>query len=226
MALLHQAELRPSKLELLTGWAPLQPWFAGDSGVELTSAGAYRFDDPDGEVGVETLLVRAGDGPVMQMPLTYRSVPLADADDWLIGTLRHSVLGTRWVYDGTGDPVYLLTVMTTIIAGGSQAELYLEIEGERVKRESTAKVSGSGIDGASLPGLPSVHDLSVRNDRQDTVVETGDWTVTVPRVLSAHQNDADQNDVSLYDVDPAGGVLTGTWADQAERRPLVFVAPR
>ena len=44
------------------------------------------------------------------MPVTYRDAPLPGADAWLIGTMDHSVLGKRWVYDGVGDPVYLLTV--------------------------------------------------------------------------------------------------------------------
>jgi len=117
MALIYQAELRPTKLELVSGWAPSQPWFAGDASTAPHSVGAYRFDDPEGEVGVETLLVRHGDGPTLQLPLTYRGVPLADADEWLIGTMQHSVLGTRWVYDGAGDPVYLQTLASVIVGG-------------------------------------------------------------------------------------------------------------
>ncbi|TIH34851.1 maltokinase N-terminal cap-like domain-containing protein [Subtercola vilae] len=57
-------------------------------------------------MGIETVIVRAGGGPVMQIPVTYRSAPLGDAERWFIGTMQHSVLGTRWVYDGLGDPVY------------------------------------------------------------------------------------------------------------------------
>src|ERR1700710_2202585 len=101
MALLHRATLQPSKLELLQDWAPTQPWFDGDRSAELVTVAAYRFDDPEGEVGIETLLVRAGDGPVLQVPLTYRAAPLDGGDAWLIGTMQHSVLGQRWTYDGT-----------------------------------------------------------------------------------------------------------------------------
>lgn len=216
MALLHQAELRPSKLELLGGWAPLQPWFEGDASAGLTSAGAYRFDDPEGEVGVETLLVHAGDGPVLQLPVTYRSVPLEDADEWLIGTLHHSVLGTRWVYDGAGDPVYLMTVAMAIITGGTQADLYIEVDGERVKREPTAKVTGSGIDGASAPTLPTVGEVSVRAAGRQTVVETSALRITIPRILDGSQQGAGR----------AAGVLSGTWTGQTESQPLVFVTLR
>jgi hypothetical protein len=216
MALLYQAELRPSKLELAGEWAPSQPWFAGDAAAGLTSVASYRFDDPAGEVGVETLLVRAGDGPVLQLPLTYRGVPLVDADDWLIGTLEHSVLGTRWVYDGVGDPVYLLTVATAIIAGGSQADLYVDVDGVQVRREPTAMVSGSGVSGASLPALPMVDELSVRSEDGLSVIETDRLKVAVRRVLDAADTLGGE----------AAGVLTGTWTDQPEPLPLVFASER
>lgn len=54
----HQS--RPSKLELLAGWLPNQPWLDRDAG-DLRRVAAYRFVDPDGEVGTETLLVASGD---------------------------------------------------------------------------------------------------------------------------------------------------------------------
>ena len=144
MALLYRASLSPSKLELLEGWAPSQPWFEGDASGHLSSVASYRFDDPEGEVGVETLLVRAGDGPVLQVPLTYRNERLDGADAWLIGTMQHSVLGERWTYDATGDPVYLLTLATAVLTGGHQADQFIEIDGVMTEREPTAVVSGSG----------------------------------------------------------------------------------
>ncbi len=61
-------------------------------------------------MGVETLLVRVGEGPVLQVPLTYRGAPLPGGESALVGTMEHSVLGPRWVYDGTGDPVYVATL--------------------------------------------------------------------------------------------------------------------
>ena len=56
--------------------------------------GSYRFDDPDGRVGMETHLVTAG-GALMQVALTYRDEPLDGAEDALITEMQHSVLGTR-----------------------------------------------------------------------------------------------------------------------------------
>src|SRR5688500_5284823 len=102
MAIIHMATISPTKLELLEEW--LGDDLAGSS--ELKQVASYRFDDPDGEVGIEALLVTRG-GPVRQAVLTYRAAPLAAAGDHLITTMEHSALGKRWVYDGREDPVAL-----------------------------------------------------------------------------------------------------------------------
>ena len=46
------------------------------------------------------------DGSVLHVPVTYRAAPVAGADEHLIGTMEHSVLGRRWAYDGCADPVF------------------------------------------------------------------------------------------------------------------------
>lgn len=74
--------------------------------------GSYRFDDPDGWVGVESFLVRFG-GLLLHVPLTYRDEALAGAEGALIGPMRHSVLGNRWVYDGLGDPLFVVVMVRT-----------------------------------------------------------------------------------------------------------------
>ncbi|MGB3698856.1 MAG: hypothetical protein WBA05_15630 [Gordonia sp. (in: high G+C Gram-positive bacteria)] len=101
MALLHQATLSPTKLELVTAYLDGQPW-GGTGDVEMI--GGYRFDDPAGEVGVESLLV-SRDDRVLQVPVTYRGAPLPGADEYLITTMSHSALGDRWVYEAAADPV-------------------------------------------------------------------------------------------------------------------------
>jgi hypothetical protein len=147
MALIHRAQIRPTKLELLAAWLPTQHWFRGDAGgVERVSG--FRFDDPAGEVGIETLLVRSGDGPVHQVPLTYRGAPLTGGDDHLVGTTEHSALGSRWVYDACGDPVYASALASTIVTAGGEAEEYFE-DGER--RPPSMTVAGSGSAGAAVP---------------------------------------------------------------------------
>ena len=118
---IHDATLTPTKLELLAGWLPSQDWFHG-SADDLTRVASYRFVDPDGEVGIETILVKSG-GETYQVPLTYRSEPLAESEHDLIGTLEHSVLGTRYVYDAVGDPVYMVELLRVIHEGDTEADL-------------------------------------------------------------------------------------------------------
>ena len=50
MALLHHATLTPTKRDLLTAWLPSRSWWPGG---EFEHLGAYRLDDPEGEVGME-----------------------------------------------------------------------------------------------------------------------------------------------------------------------------
>ena len=55
MALFHRATLAPTKGELIATWAPTQPWGPSPDGP-IEVIGSYRFDDPDGRVGIETHL--------------------------------------------------------------------------------------------------------------------------------------------------------------------------
>jgi hypothetical protein len=107
MAIIHRTTMRPTKLELLTAWLPTRQWYQGDGATpELTKVGGFRLDDPEGEVGIEFMAATdaSGDRAVTyHVPMTYRAAPLDDADDALIGTSEHGVLGRRWIYDGTRD---------------------------------------------------------------------------------------------------------------------------
>ena len=64
-----------------------------------------------------------------------------------MGTTEHSALGTRWVYDATGDPVWAAALATAILTGGTQADIYYEVDGVQERRESRTKVQGSGAAG-------------------------------------------------------------------------------
>ena len=218
MAILHQAELRPSKLELIEAWAPSRPWFTAQEPGALSSVGAFRFDDPAGEVGVETLLVRVGEGPVLQVPLTYRGAPLPGGEPALVGTMEHSVLGPRWVYDGTGDPVYLATLAATALTGGSQAELVLQDGDEQVRREPTALVRGSGTPGTPVPPIP-VGSISRRDEDGLTVIEVGGLLLAVDR-----RPGSSAPWVGVPADARVRAQLTGTWAGQATPVTLATVA--
>jgi hypothetical protein len=87
----------------------------------LSPVGYFRFEDPAGEVGVETHLVTDG-ALLYQIPMTYRGMPVEDgalgATEPLIATAEHSVLGTRWVYDGVADPVWVGELLRLIRTNG------------------------------------------------------------------------------------------------------------
>lgn len=123
MAEIHSTTLSPGKLELLTGWLPTQPWYAGGTPV-LARAGGFRLDDPEGEVGLELMFVAdgsAGTQVCYLAPMAYRASPLDGADAGLIGTSEHGVLGTRWIYDGACDPV-LVSQLVALLTGRAQAQ--------------------------------------------------------------------------------------------------------
>lgn len=176
MALLHGgASITPTKLELLATWLPARPWFEGDASA-LDLVGAYRFDDPDGAVGMETHLLRAGDSTIYQVPLTYRAAPLDGADAYLVGTMDHTVLGGRWVYHASIDPVYLTVLADTIRTGGSQAELVRESgDGRTEIMEPSVRVKGSGTPAA---GPVELDVLTVLGAPLADQLGAGDGTLT------------------------------------------------
>lgn len=205
MAVIHRATLTPTKLEAVVAWLPSQPWAPTLEG-ETVVAGRFRFDDPAGEVGVETLLVRTGDGTVLSVPLTYRGAPLAGAEEFLVTEMDHSVLGRRWVYDAVGDPVWADTTRRAIATGGHEADLQTAVDGrfEPGTKEGFAQGSGSAADS------PSVTGLSVSTEGTVTTVDTGHGRLLVRRVLDGEV--------------PAGETLTARW-DGADPAVVVVLAP-
>ena len=144
MALVHRATLSPSKQELVEAWLQTRSWATGLGPIGKLAE--YRFDDPAGQVGVETILWRTTGGDLVQTPLTYRAEPLAGAEAHLVGTCDHSVLGQRWVYDGCGDPVWAGTLVAAILTGGTQSQMYIEEDGVRTDIPARMQVRGSGDD--------------------------------------------------------------------------------
>ncbi len=207
MALLHpQADLHPSKLELLTDWLPTRSWYQGPATPELSRVASFRFDDPDGEVGIETILVQADNGVLMQTPLTYRSAPLAGGDGYFVGNSDHSVLGQRWIYDACGDPLYARVLATAILTGGRQADEFNEIDGQAVPREPTVFVSSSGTQSDA----PSVGAVIRVDDGDPTRIITESVELVILRLLG----------------EPRTGeplTLTATWSGQATPMLLAYV---
>ncbi|RAN74865.1 hypothetical protein B5P43_27710 [Bacillus sp. SRB_336] len=205
MAIVYKAELRPSKMELLARWLPHQPWFGGDSNA-LVRLGSFRFDDPDGEVGIETILVGAG-SHAYQVPLSYRGAPFAGAEAFLIGTMEHSVLGSRWVYDATADPVYVGELAATLLTGKPQAVEMHDVPGRMETLTASARLSSTGTAAALPPlsfGRPTTADAL-------TEVPAGVLTLRIVRALDLS---------GVVHGEPA---LTATWAGQDT--PVQLAAP-
>ena len=199
MAIIYAgATLRPTKLELLGAWLPSQPWYVGDGASQLTYIGAYRFDDPAGDVGIETHLVRVGDNPVLQVPLTYRGAELPGAEAALIDTMEHSVLGHRWVYDACADPVYASALANALFHGGEQAEMHLADSDE--VREPSVVVRGSG----EAAGAATYTDVEYATDDARTVCTVADAQIEVLRAIDSGARPAGDN------------TLTGTWEGQPD----------
>ncbi|MCG7310013.1 hypothetical protein [Brachybacterium sp. ACRRE] len=160
MAIIHRAQLTPSKTEILRDLLASRGWLEGE---DLTVIGAYRFDDPAGQVGIECHLVRTGE-TVYHLPLTYRSAPIDTAGDdgevaEPVATMEHSVLGTRFVFDALDDEVALDAFWRALCDEQQQAELDV-YEGDRLVEHRAQSVDlRLEIDaGAQAPRLGQLED--------------------------------------------------------------------
>ena len=203
MALLHpDATISPTKLEVVQTWLRARSWVPGDPD-DVEMIGGYRFDDPDGEVGIETLLVRWPSGAVVQVPLTYRSAPLEGAEDFFVCTMEHSVLGRRWVHHAVGDPVYATALVGAMLTGAHEAPMQIEVDGALRTRDPVVRVHGTGSG-----DRPETVELErVDGGSPHSVLHTSAGEVTVPHRLLA--------DIPLPAQDPTA-TLVGSWDGTAE----------
>jgi hypothetical protein len=174
VATLHRATLTPTKAELIAEWIPTRPW--GPSATEpVALVGSFRFDDPDGRVGLETHIVRAGRA-LYQVPLTYRDEPLEGGENALITQMEHSVLGHRWVYDGLSDPRFVVMLAAVAMTGQGEALGMFQDEGRWFIAPSTVRIHGGGWteDRVPVDGFDLVSDEAsasvLRNERFELTV--------------------------------------------------------
>ena len=174
MARFHVATLTPTKAELIGEWIPTRSW--GPAAADpIEVIGSFRFDDPDGLVGMETHLVSAGDA-LIQVPLTYRDEPLDGADDALIAEMEHSVLGTRWVYDGLRDPQFVVMLTAVTMTGQGEAIGMASHDGRWYVAPTNVRIEGGGwtqervpVDGFELESDDTTASV-LRNDRFELTV--------------------------------------------------------
>jgi hypothetical protein len=204
MALLHEATISPRKDELVGPWFRTMPWWDGET--ERAPVGSFRLDDPAGEVGMECFLFGSASGSTLFVPVTYRDAPLQGREARLLGTMEHSVLGTRYVYDACADPVFVATVLDTIRCGGRQADLLLmRADGTEVDRGPSATAKGDGVSTLPHhdPGLP----VSPTDESDRTTIVGPDFEITVMRRLGEA---------------PQGPALTGSFEGGSDLRLVII----
>lgn len=211
MAVIHHTTLKPTKLELLTAWLPTRTWYHGGAGEpELAKAGGFRLDDPEGEVGIEFMVVTdtATAQPVTYLvPLTYRGAPLTGMEHALVGTMDHGVLGRRWAYDGFQDPV-LVAQLLALIEGRVEAQA--QSESDTPDRDVTRTFIGGAI-----PTTDFVTGIAF-DDNEGTELSTPSGeALRLRRVLYPAPNDTSLNvlgDVTASWHQPDGTRKRGTIA--------------
>lgn len=200
MAVIHQTAVKPTKLELLTTWLPTRPWYRGGPGEqgeqsaqsapELAKSGGFRLDDPQGEVGIEFMVVTDASGPhptAYLVPLTYRGAPLDGAEHALVGIMEHGVLGRRWAYDGYHDPV-LVAQLLALIEGRVQAQD--QNTSDTPDREVTCSYTGDGS--ASADSATAAAFTATATDDQDgtaLALPHGGAVLRLHRALQPAQDD-------------------------------------
>lgn len=213
MAVIHRTTMAPGKLELLAAWLPARPWYLGSGREpELTNAGGFRLDDPQGEVGIEFMVVTdtSGDEPVSYLvPMGYRGSPLDGADEAaLIGTSEHGVLGKRWLYDGAHDPVVMAQLLA-FVQGRAEAQA-------QSLSDTPDPTVSAYFTGEAVPS--PVTSVSVTDGPGGTTVTPGaePLTLQVTRVLGRQQDGSGTG---------VRGHVTAGWRlpDGTEQRDRFFV---
>ncbi|MCX4782775.1 maltokinase N-terminal cap-like domain-containing protein [Streptomyces sp. NBC_01264] len=201
MAMIYKTTMKPGKTELLTAWLPTRPWYASTGHApELDRSGGFRLDDPEGEVGIEFMVLTDHSGgreTSYLVPLTYRGAPLDGAGAALVGTSEHGVLGTRWIYDGAHDPV-LVGQLLALLQGRAVAQDQCD---SGVSDPSVTPWFAGPELPADLPrGRPDVTDTARGTD----VRLPGAPVLTLTRVLRP-------GDSGPQDTTAAAGGLTAGW---------------
>jgi len=186
MAEIHNTTMSPTKLDLLAGWLPAQPWYrpAGHK-PELARTGGFRLDDPGGAVGIEFMVVTDGSGSgavTYQIPMTYRAGALDGADGALIGTSEHGVLGRRWIYDGVHDPV-LRAQLVALIQGDTQAQAQTVSDTKDPTVTSQPAVKGSLTPLWSAVAANGLDGTDLRVGTAAADGQAGELTLRISRVL-------------------------------------------
>ncbi|MBC7589987.1 MAG: phosphotransferase [Salinibacterium sp.] len=195
-------------LALLAPWMTRQRWFANKGALPvLEQIGTWRLETTDPAVTAVTHLLldhTVGKPALYQVPLTYRSTPLANSSA-LVGEFEGS-----WVYDGPFDAAYTQALLDAISTGA-------EGEGDRmtVVGTRTAESIGSGLVSRVLSGEQSNTSIIFEHEGKTPVI------CKVFRAL----HDGENPDVVLQTalahagssaVPPPVGHIVAEWSDRGE----------
>jgi hypothetical protein len=224
MAQIFDTTLVPSKLELITEWLARQSWYPRPGAEpQLQPVGGFRLDDPDGDVGIEVHFVRDSDSTVYQVPLTYRGAALEGTThdgpaSAFVGTMEHGVLGTRYVYDGPHDPVYVAQLVALVVG---DAEPQAQRESDTPDPTVVAAWQGS-----THPASGPIRHVEHRDG--ETLVHVGgapgEPSTTVLRIVRLLQSEEVQ---APHGTHEAAGVVRAGWTgpgDTKVRGPVALLS--
>jgi len=227
VSIIYRTTLTPSKLELIAAWLPTRSWYRlTGRAPELVKAGGFRLEDPEGEVGIEFMVVtdESGNQPTTyHVPMTYRGALLEGAEGALIGTMEHGVLGQRWAYDGTRDPVLVAQLMALIQgAAEPQAQSESHTPDPTVRTRAVVAVPVQATAFSATDGLEETEVLL-------TVATEGQVAIRVPRILRALPLVAGGGDEGTQALGGLGYVTAPPWrlaGDETSRAVFATAEPR
>jgi Maltokinase N-terminal cap domain len=180
---------------------------------ELTRAGGFRLDDPEGEVGIEFMVVidgQDGRATAYLVPLTYRGSTREDSGEGLIGTAEHGVLGQRWVYDGTRDPV-LIAQLVALIQGAARPQAQSQSDTPDPTVHSRPAASGP----LATAGFTVTSDSPDGTDLRVEAGESGALALRIHRILTPMDGAGDEGSVTATWQTPDGARVRGVFVTAA-----------
>ncbi|WP_347109814.1 1,4-alpha-glucan branching enzyme [Paenarthrobacter sp. S56] len=211
---MSKGTLNPAIESLLRTWLPTKRWFPVKSpDFALERVGGFQVPDPGGSVNAEVLLLgvtyRTADGgprtDVVQVPLSFRSQPLAEAPAALLGEFTAPGAGLQLVYDAVFDDDFINAWLGL-----------MRHEGTAAGGLATGHLSKGRL---TLPGRPvSVKVLSSEQSNTSVIVDDGGSAAIVKifRVLAAGKNPEVELGAALTaagttEVPATLGWITGSW---------------
>ncbi len=198
------AALGEELVRLLHTWMPAQRWYpAKGRGVGLRDLGAHVWSSsPDVDVVTHVVGLDSGDRlDVVQVPLTYRTGPLASAREGALVGVLGAGADARHVYDGTHDPAFVGALLSALRTDGTAAR----VPADAPSRVLTGEQSNTSIIVEPAHGEPAI--VKVFRTLHPGANPDVEVLAALTRVGSAH-------------VPALRGWLEGTWLPAPGAAPV------